>query len=216
MRDISDETLAAFLQACHDVAGRGLTRCSSGNLSWRVDEKHMLATVSRSWMGRLTVDDVTVCRIDDASVLDGKKPTIEITFHAGILRARPDVDVVMHFQTPHATALACRESGDVNYFVIPEIPFYIGPIARVPFYLPGSGELAHAVTEAMRDHDMVIMGNHGQVTVARDFDHVIQNAEFFELACQVIVRGGDAVTPLSPEAVRALLALRQEASRPAV
>jgi len=164
-------------------------------------------------MSCLRADDVVVCRIDDGCVLNDRKPTVEIMFHAGILRARPDVNVVMHFQTPHATTLACRDSGEVNFFVIPEIPFYIGPIARVPYHRPGSQALAEAVTGAMGDHDMVIMGNHGQVTVARDFDHAIQNAEFFELACQVIVRGGDAVRPLAEEDVRELLALRREASR---
>ena len=90
-----------------------------------------------------------------------------------------------------------------------EIPFYIGPVARVPYLLPGSRDLAEAVTAAMRDHDMVVMGNHGQVTVARDLEHVIQNAEFFELACGIIVRGGPAVTPLSDEMAAELLALRQ-------
>ena len=30
----------------------------------------------------------------------------------------------MHFQTPCATALACQKAENINYFVIPEIPFY--------------------------------------------------------------------------------------------
>ena len=90
---------------------------------------------------------------------------------------RPEIDVVMHFQAPHATTLACRESRDVNFFVIPEIPFYIGPIGRVPYLPPGSQELADAVVKVMRDHNLALMANHGQVTVARDLNHVIQNAE---------------------------------------
>lgn len=47
---------------------------------------------------------------------------------------------------PCATALACREDDDVNYFVIPEIPFYIGHIARVPYLAPGSSELSEVLT----------------------------------------------------------------------
>jgi ribulose-5-phosphate 4-epimerase/fuculose-1-phosphate aldolase len=60
------------------------------------------------------------------------------------------------------------------------------------------------------------MANHGQVTVARDLDHAIQNAEFFELACQVIVQSGDNIRPLAPEAVQKLLAMRANAARPGV
>ena len=209
MDSIPDPILDEFVAACRRVSGHGLMRCSSGNLSMRLDEERLLATASRSWMSTLSRDQVTVCRIRDGHVLRGTKPTVEIGFHCGILRERPDVNVVLHFQAPCATTLACQDTGSTNYFVIPEIPFYIGPVARVPFLLPGSRELAEAVTAAMRDHDMVVMGNHGQVTVARDMEHVIQNAEFFELACGIIVRGGPAVTPLSDETAAELLALRQ-------
>jgi ribulose-5-phosphate 4-epimerase/fuculose-1-phosphate aldolase len=118
----------------------------------------------------------------------------------------------MHFQTPCATALACRNVENINYFVIPEIPFYVGPVARVPYLPPGSRELALAVTEAMRHHDLVVMGNHGQVTVARDVDHAIQNAVFFELASDIILHSGEALAPLPAAEVQALLELRHSAS----
>ncbi len=98
------------------------------------------------------------------------------------------MNVVLHFQTPYATALACMESNNTNYFVIPEIPFYIGNIANIPYFTPGLKELAQAVTEKMQNHDMLLMRNHRQVTVAHDIDYVIQNAVFFELACEIILR----------------------------
>ncbi len=204
---ISQDVVARFVGACREAVRRGLLRCSSGNLSQRVDGGRMLVTATRSWLGRLTADDVALCRIDDGACLDGRRPTVEVNLHAGILRSRPEIDVVLHFQSPHATTLACCESRGVNFFVIPEIPFYIGPIGRVPYLVPGSQELADAVVAVMRNHNLALMANHGQVTVARDLDHAIQNAEFFELACQIIILGGEKVTPLSDEAARNLMAL---------
>jgi len=195
------------------AAGRGLMRCSSGNISRRLDDARLLATSSRSWTENLSADEVSVCRIADGVILDGPKPTVEIGFHAGILKARPEINVVMHFQTPCATAIACRGADETDYFVIPEIPFYIGHVARVPYLLPGSKELADAVTRAMQDHDMVIMSNHGMVTVATDYAHAIQNAEFFELACEVITRGGNTLKSLSQVDVDRLLELRQDAAK---
>lgn len=118
----------------------------------------------------------------------------------------------MHFQTPCATALACQKAENINYFVIPGIPFYVGHIARVPYLPPGSRELAQAVTEAMRSHDMVVMGNHGQVTIANDVDHAVQNAMFFELACEIVLRSRDDLVPLPEKEVLALLQLRQSAN----
>lgn len=172
----------------------------------------MFVTRTRSWLGQLTSDDVALCTIADGASLNAVKPTVEVRFHAGILRARPDVNVVLHYQSPCATTLACQQGKRANYYVIPEIPFYIGPIGHVPYLPPGSEELANAVTEAMVDHDLALMANHGQVTVGRDFNHVIQNAEFFELACQIVLAAGRNAKPLSAQAVHDLLAQRKESN----
>jgi ribulose-5-phosphate 4-epimerase/fuculose-1-phosphate aldolase len=207
MRTAPRRVLDVFVSACRDVARRGLVRCSSGNLSLRLDRERMLIKASRSWMERLTRDDVSVCRIADGRLLHGRKPSVEIGFHSGVLRARPDVGVVLHAQPPAATALACR-GGRRNWSVIPEVPFYIGPVARVPYLLPGSRALAEAVVAALRDHDLAVLDHHGVVTAAPDLDHAIQNVSFFELACEVLLAGGRGVTPLSPRAVRELMTLR--------
>lgn len=210
MEMVSDDVVDGFVLACREVAGRGLVRCSSGNLSRRVDGGLMLATSTRSWMGEMSAERVSLCRISDGASVEGPKPTVEMGFHSEILRGRADVNVVLHFQTPCATTLACRDA-EVNYFVIPEIPFYIGEVARVPYLPPGSEELARAVAGAMRDHDMAVMSNHGLVTVAEDYAHAIQNAEFFELACEIIVRGDGDLQPLSEEDADRLLELRKAA-----
>jgi len=207
MNAVSETLMDEFVRACRRTAGYGLVRCSSGNLSMRIDGGRMLVTASRSWMERVTADDAAVCRIADGSLLDGRKPSVEIGFHAGVLRARPDVNAVLHFQSPFATALACQPDA-VDYDVIPEIPYYIGVVARIPYITPGSSELARAVTDALCDHDLVVMGNHGQTTVARDADHAIQNAVFFELACEIVLRSGGAAAPLADAAVAELRAMR--------
>ncbi len=209
MENVATEMVEGFVRACHRAAACGLMRCSSGNFSMRVDGERLLVKASRSWMARVTPSDVSLCAIADGSLIEGPKPSVEIGFHSGILKARPDVNVVMHFQSPCATTLACRKPENINYFVIPEIPSYVGPVARVPCILPGSTELARAVTEAMVDHDMVVMANHGHVTVAHDVDHAIQNAVFFELASEIILRAGADLLPLPETEVQALLQLRQ-------
>jgi len=210
MREIPEATLDRFVEACREVAKHGLVRCSCGNLSMRVDEECFLVTATGSWMSNLSRDQVAVCRLDDGASLNGKKPSSETGFHAGILRSRPDVNVVLHFQTPCATTVACQPANHVDFSLIPEVPFYIGPVARVPYFAPGSEALATAVTQAMRTHDMVLLSNHGQVTAARDFDHVLQNAEFFELACQIILLGGNSIAPLDTQAIEQLQGLRSK------
>jgi len=193
MKHVYEKHFKEFVSACHRVALYGLVRCSSGNLSWRVDKEHMLVTATHTWMADLTKEQIAVFRLSDETVLNNKKPSAETGFHFGILRSRTDMSVVLHFQSPYATALACSATEPKNFFVIPEIPYYIGPIAVLPYMNPGSKDLAKAVISAMEGHDLVLLKNHGQVTVGKNFDDVIQKASFFELACDIILKAGNKI-----------------------
>jgi ribulose-5-phosphate 4-epimerase/fuculose-1-phosphate aldolase len=206
MLHVAQQQLDEFVTACHRVAGYGLLKCSSGNLSCRIDAEHVLITATRSWLADITTEQVALLRLSDGEVLNNVKPSVESRFHLGILRSRPDVNVVLHFQSPGATTLTCADPANTNFFVIPEIPYYIGPIAVVPYIDPGSADLAAAVVPAMHDHNLAILTHHGQVTVGRDHNEALQRAVFFELACDILVRGGDRVRPLTPAAVDELLA----------
>ncbi len=206
MKYVSNSIIDAFIEASHEVARQGLVRCSSGNLSVRVEDDLALVSASRSWLERITPEQVTVCRISDAQPLEGPPPTVEIGFHAGILRQRPETNVVLHYQTPAATALACMSSvDDINFAVIPEIPFYMGAVGIVPYLTPGTPELASAVIETMARHTIALMRNHGQITVAEDYDHAIQNGVFLELAANIILSARDRLQPLSEDSASLLI-----------
>ena len=176
-----------FVDAARLIAKNGLVSCASGNLSCRFSDNRMLITTTDSWMERLTADEIAVCSIGDMKPINGKKPSKEIGFHDGILRCREDVNVVLHYQSPNATTAACLKTKVDNFFVIPEIAYYIGPVAEVPFLMPGSEELADAVTDACINHDLALLRNHGQVVVGKSFNRVVEKAMYFELACGIIL-----------------------------
>lgn len=190
MKSLKKE-IDAFVRACREIARHELVKCSSGNLSFRLKGGLFLIKASRVWMENAGTDDVCVCSLDDGRVVYGRKPSAETILHLETLRRRPDMNLVLHFQAPFATALACRRGTPPNYNILPEIPFYIGPVAHVPYFPPGSRELARAASSALARHDMVQLCNHGQATVAHDFPHAIQNAVFFELACRAIILNGE-------------------------
>ena len=213
--NISEECLEKFVSAARRVASHGLVLCGSGNLSWRIDDQTMLISTTCSWLAELTREQVAVCRIRDGACLNSKIPSIELGFHRAILCERRDVNVVLHFQSPYATILACRK--DQTYdclYVIPEIPCYIGPVAVVPYLEPGSDCLAAAVASALRDHDLANLRNHGQVTVGGDFHEAFQRAAYFEFASAICVRGGESVECLGKEAVESLHRVRQGSRKP--
>ncbi len=188
MRD-NELTTTAFVQACHKVAQYGLVSCSSGNLSWRIEPDTALLSGSGAWLAELTPEQVAACDIDTGRCINGKVPTCESVFHLGILKNRPEMDAVLHFQSPYATAITCGLTDELDFNMTIEVPVYIGTPAIVPYLPPGSSELAQAVIDALSDPQtyIAILKNHGLVTVGKDFNDAIQKAVFFEMACRIIL-----------------------------
>lgn len=201
-----DKQIAEFIEQAHRVGKERLQLCSSGNISWRIDENTALVSGTGSWLPRLAKENVAVCEISSGKHIDGAKPSMESTFHLGVLRNRPDVNVVLHFQSEYATVISCMKEKPTNYNVVAEVPAYCGKeIPEIPYFRPGSPELAKAVTEALTNHDTAIMSKHGQVVCGKDFDDAFQKAVFFELACGIIVRAGkDNYLTFTDEEVRDL------------
>ena len=194
MEILSPDIINTFIEANRKASELGLVLFSSGNLSLRVDGDRMLIKTSGSRMGALSSKEVSLCSIGDGKALDGKVPSKELGFHSGILRARNDANAVFHFQSTYATAVACMKETGLNFHVIPEVPHFIGTPVYVEYHTPGSRELAEAVVEAARAHDMVILRSHGIVTVGAGLDDVILKARYFEMACEILVHVKDPCT----------------------
>ncbi|NDW08665.1 class II aldolase/adducin family protein [Dysgonomonas sp. 520] len=189
---ITKEHIAKFIEQANRVGKERLQLCSSGNLSWRIDDNIALISGTGSWLPRLAEENVSVCDISTGMRIDGPKPSMESTFHLGVLRERKDMNVVLHFQSQYATVVSCMKNKPKNYNVVAEVPCYCGrEIPVIPYFRPGSPELAKAVSEALTNHDCALMSKHGQVVCGKDFDDAFQKAVFFELACSIIVRAGE-------------------------
>ncbi|MDR1716978.1 MAG: class II aldolase/adducin family protein [Dysgonomonas sp.] len=203
---ITKEHIAKFIEQAHRVGKERLQLCSSGNLSWRVEEHTALVSGTGSWLPRLAEENVAICDISTGLRIDGPKPSMESVFHLGVLRERKDMNVVLHFQSEYATIVSCMKKKPENFNVVAEVPCYCGrEIPVIPYFRPGSKELADAVTNALREHDCVLMSKHGQAVCGKDFDDAFQKAVFFEFACGIIVRAGEGnYQTLSDEEIRDL------------
>lgn len=193
----TSESINQFVEMARRVGRAGLTVCSSGNLSIRHGDE-VLISGTGSWVPELTADRVAVCRFSDGEVLNGIRPSIESVFHLGVMRQREDVGCVLHFQSPYATAVACMKKRPATLNFTAECPLYVGAeIPMIPYYRPGSPELANAVIEAMREHNSVMLLKHGQVVCGKDFNQALERAMFMEMACRIAVLNGDNVDPFT-------------------
>lgn len=190
-----------FIRQAHRVGDAGLTVCSSGNLSWRIGEEALVSGTG-SWVPSLTKEKVAQVKIATGETLNGVKPSMESGFHLGVLRERPDVNVVLHFQSPYATAVSCMKQKPDNFNVTAEVPCHVGrEIPIIPYFRPGSPELAAAVIAAMKEHNSILLTNHGQVVCGKDFDQAFERAMFFEMACRIIILTGGKYDVLTPQEI---------------
>lgn len=130
---------------------------------------------------------------------------MESVFHLGVMREREDVGCVLHFQSPYATAVACMKHRPTVFNFTAECPLHVGEeIPMIPYYRPGSPELAKAVVDAMREHNSIMLLKHGQVVCGKDFNQAMERAMFFEMACRIAVLNGDNVDPLTRDEINDL------------
>lgn len=198
---ISKHHFEEFVRQARRVGSAGLTICSSGNLSWRIGEE-VLVSGTGSWVPELTVDRVARLNLATGEMLNGVKPSMESGFHLGVLRERPDCDVVLHFQSKYATVVSCMSATPKDFNVTAEVPCHVGrEIPVIPYFRPGSPELAEGVKEALKNHNSALMLKHGQVVCGKTFDEVFERAMFFEMACRIIVLSGGKYNTLTPEEI---------------
>ena len=191
-----------FVRQARRVGAAGLTICSSGNLSWRLENDEVLLSGTGSWVPELTADRVSVCRLSTGEVLNGVRPSMESVFHMGVMRRREDVNVVLHFQSPYATAVACMDRRPDNFNFTAEMALHVGEtIPMIPYFRPGSPELASHVIDALTEHNSAMLLQHGQVVCGKDFDQAFERAMFFEMGCRISVLNGGNVNPLTPEEI---------------
>lgn len=147
----------------------------------------------------MSEEEIAIYDLNSGKVVNNIKPTMEKMFHIELLKNRPELNTVLHFQSPFATTIACLKEKPTDFNVTLEIPIYIGEkIPVIPFLKPGSEEVASAVLSAMSQSNCVILENHGQEVCGRDFKEALQRAVFFEMACRIIVESGGKYKTLSP------------------
>jgi ribulose-5-phosphate 4-epimerase/fuculose-1-phosphate aldolase len=180
-----------MIETAQFAARRDLLRSTCGNISVRISETEFAISGSGSVLGCLRPQDIAIINTQDIKKFRGTQPSSETQFHQEIYLNRPEINAVLHFQSLGGTTLACAREWNFDLNIIPEVPVYVREVAIVPYYTPGSPELARAVGAAVTGNDsrVVILRNHGQIAFGEDLSRMIRTAEFFELAARIICQG---------------------------
>jgi ribulose-5-phosphate 4-epimerase/fuculose-1-phosphate aldolase len=189
-----------LIEAGHRASKTGLVTSSSGNISARGYGDRFYVSPSGACLGNLQESDIAVVQLSDGAHLAGPPPSMETPIHRSAYLVRPEVNAVLHCQSPAATGLACMVDPPTNLNLIPEVPAYCGKHVYVDFALPGSEALAAAVTQALADSEVAVVQliNHGQLIVGASADDVVRAAAFFELAAWIATQPAALRTIAAP------------------
>jgi ribulose-5-phosphate 4-epimerase/fuculose-1-phosphate aldolase len=177
---------AELIAAGRRVGARRLTWGTAGNLSVRLGDGRFAISGSGCCLDELTPDTVVTCELAGEGWEGGCRPSVETGMHRAIYARRPDVGAVLHASAFHTTLVACSAL-EPDAGASTDTLYYLRRIARVPYLVPGSRELADAVAAAISGHDVVLLSNHGSVVAAPDLAAAVNVTEALELLCRMLV-----------------------------
>jgi len=148
------------------IIERNLVVGAGGNISARF-QNLIYVKPSGYAFDELNPEDYIGVDINTGKVIDGdKRPSCEIHMHLACYRIRPDIQAVVHTHPPLATGVI--NGGGRIEPASPDFVAFVGRVPLIDFILPGGEELAKRVAEVIKNHQAVLMINHGCVTVGNN------------------------------------------------
>ena len=202
---ILEELRAHVLQTARLLPKYNLVWMAGGTVCARDPQTgYVVVTPSGLDYERLTPDDMTVTDMD-MNLVEGKfRPSVALNLWIGFMRARTELNAVVHTHSPYATAFS------VAYQPIPVITEtmadWFGQPVQVTRYLSVEDpEFSTLPVEVMGNGYAVLLGNHGPITVGKTLEHALERAVTLEEAARTysIARTINVPVTLTEEQARA-------------
>jgi L-fuculose-phosphate aldolase len=150
-----------MVQTCRKMNETGINQGTAGNLSVRHGDGFLITPSSLPYDG-MEPGDLVEMGWDGSYA--GRRPSSEWRFHRDILKARPDVNVVLHCHSAFATSVAC------HHRTIPAFHYMVGVMGgntlRCARYATfGTQALSDAAIEALEGRMACLLGQHGQISL---------------------------------------------------
>jgi L-fuculose-phosphate aldolase len=167
------------------LKNRSLTSATGGNMSYRIGGD-MLISPSGFCLDEVGEADWVQVNLDTAQPYPGQlKPSSETLMHRNVYLLRPDANAVIHSHPPHVIALsllriAIRPIGS-------EAPFLLGKqVPIVPYTIPTSPLLAESIKPYVTEHSVMVLENHGLLTLGKDIRDAYNRTELSEEIAKIM------------------------------
>jgi L-fuculose-phosphate aldolase len=191
---------------------------NGGNISCRLTAETVICTPTLISKADLRPEDLCLVDLEGNQLAGGKPRTSEILMHLEIYKAVPEAKAVVHCHPVHATAYAI--TGRVPpTCVIPEFEVFIGRVALSPYETPGTQKFAETVIPFVKNHNTILLANHGIVCWADTVTHAEWYAEVLDTYCWTIMVANQLGAPIShipPAKAADLVGIKQKLGLPDV
>ncbi len=191
---------------------------NGGNISYRIGPNAVICTPTLVSKADLTPEDLCMVDLEGNQIVGARPRTSEIFLHLEIYKAVPEAKAAVHCHPPHATAYAITGRVPPSR-IIPEFEVFIGKVAVAPYETPGTPEFAQTVLPFVKQHNTVLLSNHGIVCWADTVTHAEWYAEVIDTYCWTLMLATQLGAPLSyipPDKASDLLAIKKRLGLPDV
>ena len=199
------EAKQQIVEITHDLFSAGHLTPTGGNISARgADADSIWITPSQMYKGGLNAESLVCIREDGSTVEGTRPPSIEFRMHWGCYVARPDSTAAVHTHAPAVTAFGITNQAfpPINTDAIA-----LADTQIVPWFMPGSDELAASVSEAIKVSRGVILQCHGLMAVGETMRKAANRAMMLEETARLMLyckQFGGELAVISPEWVEKL------------
>jgi len=162
----------------------------NGHASIRLGDDRMLINIGSCQRSRLTADDIVTIDFD-GNVVEGEgNPPLEFHLHAGVYKARPDVEAAIHCHPKWSTVLSTAGSKYLPVYAQGSLVYPL-PVLDSPNSI-NNVQMAKALTDVLGDRPAALMKAHGAVTTGKTIvdafvllNYLEENAERQYLSQQI-------------------------------
>ena len=184
---------------------------SDGNMSVRLDDGRVLATPTQTNKGRMTEDSLAVTDLE-GKPLNDRRASSELAMHLLIYRERDDIRSVCHAHPPHGSAFAVAGLA-IDQPILSEVILTLGCVPLAEYGTPSTDELTEAMRPLVKNHNALLMANHGAVAYGGDVWQAFDRLETLEHTAKIAIlaRALGGARDLPPDSIEKLIDIRERA-----
>jgi len=191
-----------------------LTTTSGGNISFRLNEDLFAITPSQLDKATLTADIIAIVGFDNTNYTPHLPLSIESEMHRRVLLERKDINAVVHAHPVYASSFTAMKK-PINTKLLAESWFLLEEPAFAPYQRMGTPDLATSVVQSIAHSDVVLMENHGVLTVGKtlvnafDLIEVLENSAKMTFITQMMSLSNWEVSPLNEQKCDELMRMKK-------